>query len=141
MKKLMVLWLAAVALTLSMGIGFAAARNSDGMHGHGGVRRRAKDLSIMGFIVGLNPTKGLYVPMDLAGSTILIGIPGSSSSAILFWAPIYYAPPLYTEQYPPVYVAPGVNYSYYCTDPSGYYPQIQYCPNGWLRVVPDISPD
>lgn len=31
-------------------------------------------------------------------------------------------------------------YSYYCPDPAGYYPQLQSCPKGWLRVVPDRSP-
>jgi hypothetical protein len=31
-------------------------------------------------------------------------------------------------------------YSYYCTDPAGYYPQIANCPSGWLTVVPNGSP-
>jgi hypothetical protein len=31
-------------------------------------------------------------------------------------------------------------YNYYCPSPAGYYPQIQTCTNGWLRVVPDRSP-
>ena len=57
-----------------------------------------------------------------------------------FEPPICYAAP-YVVQNPPVYVAPGVGYSYYCTDPSGYYPEIQDCPSGWLRVIPEISPD
>jgi hypothetical protein len=29
--------------------------------------------------------------------------------------------------------------SYYCTDPAGYYPQVQSC-NRWLRVLPDSAP-
>jgi len=34
----------------------------------------------------------------------------------------------------------GGEYWYYCTDPAGYYPQIQNCVKGWLKVVPDGSP-
>jgi hypothetical protein len=29
--------------------------------------------------------------------------------------------------------------SYYCTDPAGYYPQVQSCAH-WLRVIPDNAP-
>ena len=38
--------------------------------------------------------------------------------------------------------APGADaqYSYYCPDPAGYYPQLQSCPKGWLKVVPDRAP-
>jgi hypothetical protein len=28
-------------------------------------------------------------------------------------------------------------FSYYCIDPAGYYPQVQQCTRGWLKVVPD----
>lgn len=31
-------------------------------------------------------------------------------------------------------------YSYYCTDPAGYYPQVQNCSKGWLTVVPGGPP-
>jgi hypothetical protein len=31
-------------------------------------------------------------------------------------------------------------YSYYCTNPAGYYPQIANCPSGWLTVVPNNAP-
>ena len=31
-------------------------------------------------------------------------------------------------------------YSYYCTNPAGYYPQIANCPTGWLTVVPNGAP-
>jgi hypothetical protein len=30
-------------------------------------------------------------------------------------------------------------YSYYCTNPAGYYPQIANCPSGWMTVVPNGS--
>jgi len=32
------------------------------------------------------------------------------------------------------------NYSYYCPDPAGYYPEVQTCAKGWLRVVPQSAP-
>lgn len=31
-------------------------------------------------------------------------------------------------------------YSYYCTNPAGYYPQVGNCPSGWLKVVPNGGP-
>ncbi|HEY2862292.1 MAG TPA: hypothetical protein VGK37_01555 [Casimicrobiaceae bacterium] len=31
-------------------------------------------------------------------------------------------------------------YSYYCTNPAGYYPQVGTCPSGWLKVVPNGGP-
>jgi hypothetical protein len=31
-------------------------------------------------------------------------------------------------------------YQYYCPEPAGYYPQLQSCPKGWLKVVPERSP-
>jgi hypothetical protein len=31
-------------------------------------------------------------------------------------------------------------YSNYCPDPAGYYPQVQTCATGWLRVVPQSAP-
>jgi len=34
----------------------------------------------------------------------------------------------------------GRDYSYYCPDPAGYYPQVATCARGWLRVVPPSAP-
>ncbi|HMC62550.1 MAG TPA: hypothetical protein VKJ01_25365, partial [Candidatus Solibacter sp.] len=31
-------------------------------------------------------------------------------------------------------------YQYYCPDPAGYYPQLQSCAKGWLKVVPERAP-
>lgn len=46
--------------------------------------------------------------------------------------PQYYAPP------PPP--PPVQSYYYFCQNPEGYYPQIQSCPSGWLRVLPSAGP-
>ncbi len=68
--------------------------------------------------------------------------------------PAYYYPatPVYDDSAPSTYIeqdSGGVTqqsaprqgqYSYYCTDPAGYYPQVQSCATGWLRVVPDAGP-
>ena len=60
----------------------------------------------------------------------------------------YYDPSaVYIDNDPPVYVerdtGAGVQregeYSYYCTDPAGYYPQVPNCNKAWLKVVPDGS--
>lgn len=57
-------------------------------------------------------------------------------------APYYYPPlPVVVQTPPPVYIQPEQqDYWYYCQDPQGYYPYIQSCPNGWMKVVPDMTP-
>jgi hypothetical protein len=63
-----------------------------------------------------------------------------------WWGPPYYyaAPPVVVEP-PPTYVQPTPvpeepQYWYYCQDPQGYYPYIQQCPKGWMKVVPPVTP-
>ncbi|MDR0439622.1 MAG: hypothetical protein LBI59_01360 [Candidatus Accumulibacter sp.] len=71
-----------------------------------------------------------------------------------FWAPWHYVPYYYPSpppiiierQAPPVYIErPQVErqsqnaysgYWYYCQSPSGYYPEVQECPTGWVKVPP-----
>lgn len=43
--------------------------------------------------------------------------------------------PVYVEKAAPDDIAKEPNAKYYCPD-FGYYPSVQSCPNGWLRVVP-----
>lgn len=71
------------------------------------------------------------------------------------YPPAYYYPPTYYYPPPPVYVsppqppvyierppvAPPQAYWYYCTDPEGYYPTVQECPGGWMKVLPQTQPD
>jgi hypothetical protein len=62
------------------------------------------------------------------------------------WGPYGYypPPPVYVPQQPPVYVQPQEPqepaYWYYCQDPQGYYPYVQNCPGGWMKVVPNPTP-
>lgn len=69
-------------------------------------------------------------------------------SAPLVFAPWWY--PYYGSPYPSAPVAPAPSppvfkepepqpqdYWYYCRDPQGYYPYVQKCPGGWMKVVPE----
>jgi len=63
--------------------------------------------------------------------------------AYLGWP--YY--PYYSDYYanvpPAAYGEPEQQqpyYWYYCQNPQGYYPYIQECPGGWMRVVPNTTP-
>ena len=56
-----------------------------------------------------------------------------------------YSAPAYIQQDAPAYTDqrsfnPGGNYSYYCPDPAGYYPQVSTCAQGWMRVLPPGAP-
>jgi hypothetical protein len=64
--------------------------------------------------------------------------------------PYYYPPPYYVYtpppvvvQEPPVYVqqqpapaAPAEGYWHYCASARAYYPQVQTCPEAWIKVPP-----
>mgnify|MGYP003401726217 FL=1 len=71
--------------------------------------------------------------------------------APFFWpyynyAPVYYPQPVVVAPAPQVVyveqaqqpVAPPVaqQYWYYCASPQGYYPNVQQCPSGWQKVLP-----
>lgn len=93
---------------------------------------------------------------------LVIGAPFFWGSPYLWGAPYPYYPSYYPDYSPTVvyaeppapvtYVergalapsdgvplAPASSYWYYCAD-KGYYPYIQSCPTGWLRVIPDNAP-
>lgn len=64
-----------------------------------------------------------------------------------YWYPPAYQPPVVIQQQPPVYLQqnqpappPAVAYWYYCPDSKAYYPYVQQCPAGWLKVVPKTAP-
>ena len=75
------------------------------------------------------------------GPRIYLGVPFVVGPP---WYPYDYspAPPVVVQQ-APVYVQPQqeeTNYWYYCENPKGYYPYIQNCPSGWMKVVPNTNP-
>ena len=52
-------------------------------------------------------------------------------------APTYVAPqPVYVEPARPVYPAPLAGYWNYCGSAGQYYPNVNYCPEGWQPVSP-----
>jgi hypothetical protein len=70
------------------------------------------------------------------GGPVVVGLP---------WFPFgYYPSPPAVIQQTPVYVQPqqqeDAYYWYYCENPKGYYPYINNCPAGWMKVVPNANP-
>ncbi len=70
------------------------------------------------------------------GTTVVLGP---------LWYPYAYhqTPPVIVQQPPPVYVQPEPqqdNYWYYCQNPQGFYPYVKSCPEGWMKVVPEVTP-
>lgn len=63
----------------------------------------------------------------------------------MWWGALYptypvYSVPVIVRPTPPVVFRPEVGeqqYWHYCENPRGYYPHIQQCPSGWLKVVPN----
>jgi hypothetical protein len=60
-----------------------------------------------------------------------------SSFAVFVGAPFFFGAPFFPYSYPyyPASYAPPQQYGYYCPD-LGYWPVVQSCPSGWLRVIP-----
>jgi hypothetical protein len=44
-------------------------------------------------------------------------------------------PPVYIEQYPGT-PQPQTQYWYFCPNAGAYYPEVQSCPGGWQRTLP-----
>jgi hypothetical protein len=85
-----------------------------------------------------------YYPRYHSYGSVFVGIPWYWPSYYAY--PYYYDSPTYYYDYDApatVYVQPQTRSApatqYYCPD-TGYYPTVQACPQGWLRVVPDAPP-
>ena len=132
-KKHVWSFLAAVMLCVGFSQSAWAGRGFQGhggFHGHGRFQGHGRFHSNFGFFIGAPlfwwpPDPFFYPP---------------------YYYPSYYYPPIsqvYVEQ-TPVYVQrndtaanpPAANYWYYCQNPQGYYPYVQDCPAGWMKVVP-----
>lgn len=120
--KVVFVWL--VALMLALGGDLAMAREGGGFHGNGGSFHGNQHFG--------NHHGGFHGRFhDFHGRGVfIVGGP-------FFWDPFYYNAAIYPG---PIYVQPGTDYSYYCRNPVGYYPDIQRCPSGWLQVTPDVAP-
>ncbi len=86
-------------------------------------------------------------------TSVFIGAPffvGAPFFPVWGWGPWYpsYAPPapVVIREAPQAYVQPPTvqaapaSYWYYCADAKAYYPYVQQCPGGWLKVVPQATP-
>ncbi|CAN5437466.1 hypothetical protein BH11PSE11_BH11PSE11_22990 [soil metagenome] len=111
--------LAAVALTGVFASGSALAYSGH-HHGHGGAR------------VGVYIGAPLFWPAYSAPYY-------ASPYAYYPYGYRYYDPPVVAvERTPSVYIEKGQEQAswYYCSNPSGYYPYVQQCPQGWQQVAP-----
>ena len=131
MKKLALLWLTAIALMFGAGGSVWATPAMGGFHGHGGFHKGH------GVVDHSRVDRRGFGHHDFDGRHHFHGHVGVIIGVPVWGPPIYYPPPVYIEQGPSVYIEQGSYYWYYCPDPSGYYPYIQSCSKGWLRVVPD----
>jgi hypothetical protein len=60
-----------------------------------------------------------------------------------YYFPSYSSPPIVIQQQPQVYSEPQQQqpyYWYYCQNPQGYYPYVKSCPDGWMKVEPNVTP-
>jgi len=84
-----------------------------------------------------------YHPRSHFGFGLALGAPlwwGPGYYPYSYYAPHYFGPAYTTHYAEPVlirYVERDPGYRYYCTEPAGFYPEVQACPTTWLKVVPD----
>ena len=126
MKRLTLLLLTAIALAGGAGVG--AMPMNGGAHGQGGSHHQGF-VGHRGFVHhGFDHRIDQRFDHRFDGhhrhfrGSVFIAVP-------ILAPPIYYAQPVYIEQY-----------WYYCNDPAGYYPAVQNCPQGWQRVIPSSPP-
>lgn len=92
-----------------------------------------------------------YYPYPYYGAPYY-GSPYYYSPAPVYYPPVQPAPVIYTErrddpqirtQVAPRNSSQNVQASwwYYCVDSNAYYPYVNKCPGGWLRVAPQPAPD
>ena len=127
----------AALLLLSLG---ATARGGHGGGGHDGWSRAGPGHDGARFSGGRHTGRSHH-GRSHHRSSVFLGL------GLGFW-PSWYEPygygypyPLYGAIYtPPVYVEQADQaqsaYWYYCAGSRGYYPYVQECPGGWLRVIP-----
>jgi hypothetical protein len=112
-----------------------------------------RKLAWVGLIAGLALVLALPVSGEARGPRVSFGIGIGVPAWGPWWGPGYWGPyypypyyappaPVVVQQAPPVMVQPSPepSYWYYCQNPQGYYPYVQACPHGWMKVVPPSGP-
>ena len=143
MKKAILVALAAMALLQINPLPVQAGRGGHGGYsghrgysGHGGYRGHSNNNVHWGVDLWLGP--GLFGPY----------YPYYSYYPYSPYYPYYTSPPVVIQQQPQpqeyiVQPAPErveQSYWYYCKNPEGYYPYVERCPSGWMKVVPTPPP-
>jgi hypothetical protein len=147
MKKTLIACAIAAGTSVAAMGAYADVGHGGGFHGggfHGGGNFHGGDFHGGHFGRGFHG-HGFHGRGFRGFGTVVIGAP-------FFWPGYYYDYPPYSYydspsyyDYPTqVYVEPPApsgqpQVQYYCPD-TGYYPTVQTCPRGWLRVVPDNAP-
>ena len=125
-------WALVMALALVFAVAPAAPSGArgggwhGGWHGHGG---RGWHGHGPGFVIGVGPVwwgPRYYEPW---------------SPLYPLYPPYYVSPPVEIERQPPVYVerppAPRASgYWYWCESERAYYPNVETCPEPWVKVAP-----
>ena len=163
MRRVLVILVAALGLALGSGTalaqhggghsggGHSGGGHSGGWHGGGWHGGHGHGGSHFYWGVGIG-FPGYYWGYPYYGYPYYAAYPYAASYP--YYSPSYYfgdepgydsGPSTYIQRdmnSGPSTVAPAAEsqYSYYCPDPAGYYPQVQTCPKGWLKVVPDGGP-
>src|SRR5438105_14979302 len=163
MKRILLVTVAAVGLAVGSGTALAQHNGGGGGHsgggwhggGHGGDWHGGGGHG--GWHGGSHFNIGIGFPGFYWGpgwGYPYYGYPYYSSYPYYAGYPYYYSDEPVYEPGPSTYIQRDMNrgtpssgapvgegqYSYYCPDPAGYYPQLQNCPKGWLKVVPDAGP-
>jgi hypothetical protein len=160
MKRILLATIAALGLALGSGTALAQHSGGGGGHGGGGGWHGGGGGGWHGggghghggshFVVGIGFPGFYWGPGWGYPYYGYYGYPYYSSYPYYAGYPYYYPDaPAYGDPAPGNYIQRDMSspapvgegqYSYYCPDPAGYYPQLQNCPKGWLKVVPDAGP-
>lgn len=120
-----------------------------GGHGGGGWHGGGRVGIYLGVPFGLGYG---YSPYSYYRAAPYYGAPYYYSPAPAYYPPVQTAPVIYTERSDSSQIstqkvsansasATQGSWWYYCADAKAYYPYVNQCPGGWLRVVPQPPPD
>ncbi|MGO9446614.1 MAG: hypothetical protein ACLPXB_17850 [Thiobacillaceae bacterium] len=160
MTKFQLGWIAAATIALASVIAQSPDVNARGFHGGGGFQAHSEfhggGVRAGGFShgVGFAPSGifrggahprgrfysgGFNEHRGFGRYHHFRGQLGLFLGAPIYWGLDYYGSyPSGFGDYPPATLVSG--YYYYCANPSGYYPEVTYCPSGWLEFAASPPP-